>query len=99
MSSRNEILKKSLQGNVSPSLDYEESLFMSQVRSPEPEPASYFSCPGIVDFCFLHRLLCQRNPSFSLKSTLLCLLFSDVSDKERHEDSPGQAPHPDGEWT
>lgn len=32
-SSRNETLKKALQGIVSPSLDYEESLFMSQVRS------------------------------------------------------------------
>lgn len=57
------------------------------------------SRPGTLDFCLLHRLICQHVSSFSLKSTLLCLLFSDVSDKERHEDSPGQTPHPDGEWT
>lgn len=36
---------------------------------------------------------------FGSQSHLLCLLLSDVSDKERHEDGPGQAPHPDGEWT
>lgn len=49
------------------------------------------SRPGTLDFCLLHRLSCQHVSAL--------LLFSDVSDKERHEDGPGQAPHPDGEWT
>lgn len=38
--SRTETLKRALQGKVSLSLDYEENLFASQVRPPEPDPPS-----------------------------------------------------------
>lgn len=53
--------------------------------------------------------MCQLIPPLSWLTHVLCWLlrklcctaccFSDVCDKKRHEVSPGQAPHADGEWT
>lgn len=89
--SRTETLKKALQSNMGHSLDYEESLFTSQVRSASLELLDTCPCSTPDQLALQFRWL------LTSQSPLLCLLFADVSDKERHEDSPGQAPHPDGE--
>lgn len=69
-------------------------------------PCSHFWL-DMTAFCLPHCFMCQLIPPLSwhvlcwLLRKLCCTAccFSDMCDKKRHEVSPGQAPHADGEWT